>query len=623
MCGISGIYNLNGVPVDETDLKRFNDSMTHRGPDDYGMSFLDKHCLGLAQRRLSILDLSALGHQPMSYGEERFSITYNGEIFNFAEIKDSLETKGHVFNTRTDTEVILAAYMEWGPMCLKKFNGMWAFAIWDNLNKELFLARDRFGIKPLYYHHDDGKRFVFASETRAFKFLNGFNRQIDDIKLHHNLIDPYALEGLGHTIYKGIFQLLPGHFMIVKKNEMISQRRWWSIEDCHPDVPSTFEEQTQKFHELFKDACRIRLVSDVPLATALSGGLDSTAVYSTVYDILKTENLGRVNKDAQRAFTATFKGLPNDEREYAQMAANFTGGPIEFLESNDYQLAERVQRETELCDFINVSPISAISSVYEGMRKNGITVSLDGHGVDEMLYGYRDMVYGLYNEALWNGKQDSAESYRNVLSEMYYSDYRMDFVRKSEKHLEEKRLRESSVKHKFKKIIGKSPESKEYLPVTLPQLSDKPYDFQSKPLPERMAYYEFFQHTLPALLRNFDRAGMINSIEIRMPFMDWRLVSYVFSLPIESKIGQGFTKRILREAMKGHMDESLRTRTFKVGIGSPIEHWMNGALKDWTMDTLKDKNLRDKLEHEYKTGQASNQLVKDVWQSINLDLITR
>ncbi len=622
MCGISGIYQLDGAKVEAATLEKFNNSMTHRGPDDYGIELLDKETLGLAQRRLSILDLSPLGRQPMSFDQGRFVITYNGEIFNFPEIKETLISKGHSFKSESDTEVILAAYMEWGPLCLKKFNGMWAFAIWDNLNKELFLARDRFGIKPLYYLYEEDKRFVFASETRAFKFLNNFNREVDEIKLHHNMIDPYALEGLGHTIFKQIYQLLPGHYLIVKRQEKISQKRWWSIEDCHPEIPKSFNEQCEKFYEIFRDACRIRLVSDVPIATALSGGLDSTAVYSTVYDIIQKESLGRVNEDAQRAFTATFKGLPNDEREYAQIAANYTGGPITFLETNDVDLAARIERDTELCDFINISPISSIASVYEGMRKNGVVVSLDGHGVDEMLYGYRDMIYGLYNDALWYGKSSQALDYRDILSDMYHPDNRGHFISKSNKNLEEKKLRESGLKYKLKKLVGTQSPNLEYLPLKLPELSDKTYDFSKKPVRERMVYFEFFQHTLPALLRNFDRAGMMNSIEIRMPFMDWRLVSYVFSLPIESKVGSGFTKRILRESMKGKMDESLRNRAFKVGIGSPVEYWLNDKLKNWALDMTSDKELKSKMESALNSnGKMENALIREVWQNINYNLI--
>jgi asparagine synthase (glutamine-hydrolysing) len=409
--------------------------------------------------------------------------------------------------------------------------------------------------------------------------------------------------------------------MTVKRGEKAVQTRWWDIRDCSVEVPKTFEEQAEKFYEIFRDACRLRLISDVPVGTALSGGLDSTAVYSTVYDIMQHESLGRVNKDAQRAFTATFKGLPHDEREYAALAAAYTGGNITYLESDAYQLAEKVEHDTALCDFLNVAPITSISSVYAGMRKNGIIVSMDGHGVDEMLYGYRDMVYSLYNDALWNGSLEAVSSYESVLKELYHPSQRDDLKARFEKHLGEKKWRESSLKFKFKRAIKRSEDSGEYLPVNLPALSNKPYDFSSKSLGERMVYNEFFQHTLPALLRNFDRAGMINSVEIRMPFMDWRLVAYTFALPISSKIGGGFTKRIVRQAMKGKMEESLRTRTYKVGIGSPVEHWFNNGLKDWFMDVLDDSMLRQKAEKAILNGNIDSKLCRDIWQSINLKLI--
>jgi asparagine synthase (glutamine-hydrolysing) len=622
MCGIAGIYNLDGSAIEINNLKRFTDSMLHRGPDASGYELFQDNSLGLGQRRLSILDLSDSGKQPMSYANGRYWITYNGEVFNFEQIKSELIQKGYTFASETDTEVILASYTHWGKDCLNKFNGMWAFAIWDNSEQELFLARDRFGIKPLYYLFEPEKRFVFASETRAFKYLNSFNRQIDNSLLDMNIKDPYALEGLGYTIFNNILQVLPGHYMVIKPKQKVQQKRWWHIADHLVKVPKTIEEQTEKFYEIFRDACKIRLISDVPFATALSGGLDSTAVYSTVYDIMQKETLNRVNKESQSAFTAVFPGMPQDERMYAQIAADYTGGPITFLETENSGLAELVEKETELCDFINVSPISSISSVYKGMRANGIVVSLDGHGVDEMLYGYRDMVYSLYNNALWNENTETSENYCRVLMSMYHPDQQKVIIAKFDKLLAEKNTRDNSLVNKIKKYLRTAPVNSEYLVEQLPNLSDKPYDFSGFPLDKRMVLNEFFQHTLPALLRNFDRAGMMNSVEIRMPFMDWRLVSYVFSLPTESKIGGGFTKRIVREAMKGRMEESLRTRTYKVGIGSPVEYGFNGNLKEWAMDVLKDNKLRNRAENVLeKDGKWSTSLVKELWLSINTELI--
>jgi asparagine synthase (glutamine-hydrolysing) len=597
--------------------------MVHRGPDGAGYELFDNETLGLGQRRLSILDLSEAGKQPMSYADGRYWMTYNGEIFNFIEVREELQLLGHYFKSDTDTEVILAAYAQWGKACLDKFNGMWAFAIWDEQEKTLFLARDRFGIKPLYYVHQPGNFFAFASETRAFKFLEGFRREVVEDLMLLNLKDSYAFEGLGYTPFKDILQLLPGHCMtITREKESVQQKRWWHIEDhLHKEIPSTLEAQAEKFYELFRDACRIRLISDVPVATALSGGLDSSAVYSVVYEILQKESLGRVNKDSQRAFSAIFPGLPQNEKDYADDAASFIGVQVNYIETDFSNLSETIEKETELCDFISTSPITAISAVYKGMRQQGITVSMDGHGVDEMLYGYRDMAYSLYNHSLRQGTSSQAEAYAGVLANLYHPQDQEKQVAKFHQALAEKQQRESSLLYKLKRKIKPISQRAGFLPVNLLSLSDRPYDFSKKPLPERMVYYEFFQHTLPALLRNFDRASMMNSVEIRMPFMDWRLVTYVFSLPTSSKIGQGFTKLLLREAMKGKMDETVRTRTFKVGIGSPVEYWFNGALKEWVLDTEKDSQQKEKLLMAYKSGGLNANQVRDKWLGMNVEMI--
>lgn len=623
MCGISGIYNLKSTMVSESKIHHFTRSMTHRGPDGEGYVWLDNRSLVLGHRRLATLDLSEAGKQPMSYANQRYWICYNGEIYNFSEIRSELEQKGHHFLSQSDTEVLLAAYAEWGKDCLKKFNGDWAFAIWDDEKKELFLSRDRFGVKPLYYLYQDNRRFVFASETRAFKFLEGFKREIDDKLLEMTLNDPYALEGLGYTIFKDIYQVLPGHYLVVKKGEPIQQKRWWDIEEhLQKDISNTLEEQAQKFYTLFEDACRLRLVSDVPVATALSGGLDSSSVYAVVSDLLQKEHPDRTHHDSNRAFTAVFPGLPQDEQEYAQKASAFCGGKIETIETETKTLWKSIKHETELADFISSSPITSVAAVYAGMKKKGITVSMDGHGVDEMLYGYRDMVYALYNDALWNGTETQVADYAQVLQNMYHPDVQSEQKVKFERALADKIKREAGLTFRLKKLLNKkSKDNMEFVPVRLPSLSDSAYDFSQKPLPERMVYNQFFQHTLPALLRNFDRASMMNGIEIRMPFMDWRLVCYVFSLPLTAKIGLGFTKLLLREAMKGKLDEEIRTRTFKVGISSPLEHWFNGVLKDDVINAFKQKSVKQEVLEAYKQGKLSTALVRKVWLKLNVEAI--
>jgi asparagine synthase (glutamine-hydrolysing) len=624
MCGISGIYNLNNNPVQAKAFESFTDSMTRRGPDGAGYEYFENSTLALGQRRLSILDLTEAGKQPMSYANGRYWITYNGEVFNFSELKKELMAKGFTFVSDTDTEVILASYIAWGKDCLHKFNGMWAFAIWDTQEKELFMARDRFGIKPFYYVFQPGEQLVFASETRAFKYLDGFDRQVDDYLLGLNKLDNYAIEGLGHTIFKDIKQILPGHFVLFKKGKDFTQKRWFHISDHDKqEIPKTQEEQAERFYELFRDACRLRLISDVPVGTALSGGLDSTAVYSTVYDILKNESLGRVNEDSQRAFSAVFPGLQQDERAFAEQAVKFTGGSLNLIQTNYDHLIKDIERETELGDFLQTSPITAVSSVYKGMRSNGIVVSMDGHGVDEMLYGYRDMVYNLFNYHLNRGERDSFRRYREVLIKTYHPDHQKSLIANLDRAEAAELGFMAGIKRQLKSMARKAVKREidrqmRYLPQQMPENLGQPYDFSNKALPERMVYHEFFEHCLPALLRNFDRASMMNSVEIRMPFMDWRLVSFVFSLPTTSKIGEGYTKLLVRKAMKGRMEESLRTRTFKVGIGSPIDFWLNGPIREWAIGVLKDNPMANSLKGNNNLNSLESERI---WKEINLKLI--
>lgn len=623
MCGIAGIFHLDGSALNPQDLKTFTDSMLHRGPDGSGYTMLHNNSLGLGHRRLSILDLTDAGNQPMSYAGGRYTIAYNGEVFNFPEIRNELQNKGHRFVSDTDTEVILAAYTEWGKACLNRFNGMWAFAIWDENEQHLFLARDRFGIKPLYYLFEPGKRFVFASETRAFKFLPGFQRNINESRLAINIVDSYALEGLGHTIFESVYQLLPGHTITIRADKNVRQKRWWNIHDHVVSSTESHEKQTERFYELFRDSCRLRLISDVPLATALSGGLDSTSVYSTVFDIIRNEHPERISKDAQKAFTAVFPGLDTDEKEYAAKAAGFIGGDIHYISQDENTLPDQIIRDTEKCDFISVSPISAIAGVYRGMRENGMVVSLDGHGVDEMMYGYRDMVYELFNHAIRFGNAKQAQTYASVLSAMYHPSAKDEVTARLAGQTTIRLKHDRHPLRRLKKMLTATPAYSYPVHQSLEQLSDQPYDFSSLPVEQGMLYYEFFLHTLPALLRNFDRAGMINSIEIRMPFMDWRLVSYVFSLPVSRKIGNGYTKLILREAMKGKIEESLRLRTFKVGIGSPVDAWFNNSLRSWSMDMVSDMQLKQEAEKMIKNqGRLDTPMVRKMWQDINLKLIT-
>ena len=240
MCGIAGIWNLNNQPIDKNDLLQFTNSLTHRGPDGYGIFLDPDETIGLGHRRLAILDLSEKGKQPMSYGDGRYWITYNGEIYNFLEIRNQLEKLGHHFHTQTDTEVILAAYVEWGHKCQFALNGMWAFAIWDRLEKVLFLSRDRFGVKPFYFYQTN-QQFSFASEMKAFLSLKGFQAKVDYDVMAAALASSWNIESQERCLFSRVKRLLPGHYAIVTP-EKLDIQRWWNTLENLPEIPQTYHE---------------------------------------------------------------------------------------------------------------------------------------------------------------------------------------------------------------------------------------------------------------------------------------------------------------------------------------------------------------------------------------------
>ncbi|GAB5539893.1 MAG: asparagine synthase (glutamine-hydrolyzing) [Salibacteraceae bacterium] len=619
MCGITGIWNWNGHRVQQGTIERFNNSLEHRGPDGFGTQFHAAETLVFGHRRLSILDLSEAGKQPMRYADGALTLTFNGEIFNFIELRDELKSLGYSFKSDTDSEVVLAAYHQWGKECLNRFNGMWAIAIWDDREQELFLARDRFGIKPLYYRSSPNQ-FAFASETYAFKFLDGFDRSINEAHYTMACNDPMALEGSGLTVFNGINQLLPGHSMTIKHGCELIQNRWWNIDDHnHQEVPFSLDDQASKLKELLDDSCKLRLQSDVKVGTALSGGLDSSAIFSIVNDLLKTGNTRRFGQEAQEAFTISFPGLINDETEYAKTAFSYgTGARHHLLEADTTTLIDQIQEDSRIADYVGNWPLTSASLVYKAMKKSGVSVSLDGHGVDEMLYGYKNMVSSLFYNALYDHNK-SVGAYSAILKTMDEGGLNAAKLDRLER---DKEQREASkvyqLKQRLKNLFPSN--SEESVSAVLPNSS--PYDFRNKSFEDRQIYNEFFKTRLPTLLRNFDRASMINSVEVRMPFMDWRVVTYLFSLPMESKLGSGYTKLVLREAMKGAMNEEIRLRTTKIGIVSPIEHWFNQGFGDWLVESVSDAKIQAELKSALvQKVPFSSELVRAAWLDVNRSII--
>jgi len=574
MCGIAGIWHLNSQRVTSEDITVFNDTLKHRGPDDSGIYIDENASLALGHRRLSIFDLSEAGKQPMADASGDLHITYNGEIFNYIELKEELKSKGHRFVSKTDTEVILAAYREWGEDCLLRFNGMWAFAIWNKRTQTLFLSRDRFGIKPLYYIYLTGNLFAFASESVSFAKLNGFKKEIDGKNLSLCLQNAYYLESVGKTIYQNINKLLPGHHLTLKKGSGINIKRWWNTSDHLIEPPGTYTEQVEKFKELLLDSCKLRLRSDVPLGITLSGGLDSSSVYTTVQKLYKERRFDELNspKEQPKAFIASFPGTTMDEKKYADEVIKFYNGSATYIYPDESNLSTSIINEIKAEDFIFLTP-PVVHNIYAKIKEHGIKVSMDGHGVDEMLFGYPWMIRD------WMMSSTSMQALKLFLM---YADMRNEGGNQISKAIKESRKI-------LKGYFAKKAQGNNWL------LQHHTFDNvnarELKDPVNNIAYKSFHSATLPTLFRNWDRASMRHGVEIRMPFMDWRLVSYVFSLPIESKVKGGYSKRIIRDAMKGSLPESIRNRKYKIGINAPMVEWFNGPMSSFILDVVQSSSF--------------------------------
>lgn len=649
MCGIAGIWRLDGSQLEQANLKKFTDTMQSRGPDGNGYKVFDDVALGFGHRRLSILDMSENGAQPFVYNN-RYWITYNGEVYNFLEIREELKKSGYKFFTETDTEVILAAYEKWGLDCFLRFNGMWAIAIYDVQEKKLILSRDRFGVKPLYFLHKNNL-FAFASETIAFKQLDGYKREFSAENVLHGILRQNLLEASGKTIFNDIVQLPPGHLLIIDKTQNLKVKRWWFLSAALPQVPKNYDDKVQQARELFESACKLRLRSDVPVASALSGGLDSSSVYCMVHYLMKRGLSERVPAEWQKAFVATFPGTSQDERSFAEQVIQHIGGAVRYIPPDYSNLWNDIHRETVSFDAVSTTPLVCLTPVYKAMRDAGIKVSMDGHGLDEIMYGYPSSVSEAYFDAVNAGDA----SYIKDLEDTYFHLFPQEIAAQRLNTLKERAARQkqySSFKQRLKQRLSSFTGPKPYVPSrslsdvtnpgewfnvqTLSPLTLSEY-YESESYPsssrgEKQLVKEFHFDDMPYNLRDFDRGAMQNSIEIRMPFMDWRFVAFCFALDTKSKLGKGYTKRVMRDALKDVLPESIRTRKLKIGLSSPLKDWFSNELNAPLMEMVNSaaftsnpffngKEIKSFIETRCREKNWNHADASMVWPVINFYIV--
>ena len=603
MCGITGIWNWDQSLVDIEDLVVMTRMLAHRGPDGEGFALLQDGCLGLGHRRLAVLDLEDSGRQPMSIPKAPLWITYNGEIYNFLELRDELASKGYEFVTDTDTEVLLAAYAEWGLDCLTRFNGMFAFAIWDKDKRRLIVVRDRYGVKPLHYYHD-GRRFVFASEQKAFLHLRDFCYSEDTFDF-------------GQQMWKGIETLPPGHLLIVEQNQ-IRRKRWWEPRQHWPLIPRAYDDQVEQFRELLLDACRIRMRSDVPVATSVSGGIDSSTVLCALSWLDKhctKEQLKRRPDNWQKAFHACWQGTGQDEQRYAASAVRQSGADPVWYDgfSRDSISLESFQDylfQSEMFGLFGWGPWL----LYRAMHSAGIVVTLDGQGADELLGGYnRHILHALVNSPGYLTEPlrtfDLAKTYHGLAARrswlkslmagsplgrtVYYGVFRKPW---------------RAAKDKFVASVEKRLDHGE---------------LDGLDVMAKMQYIEVHCGYLPVLNLGYDLHSMSHSIETRLPFQDWRLVNFALALPDSSRVGRGYSKRVLRDAARHIVPAEILQRRRKLGFNAPIFDILkkSGDIREWFSNQLDDRELRSVEPKIVQLAKRHNGRRFESWSANDLNVI--
>lgn len=583
MCGIAGIISLNQNNVSKQRLKQMTDAIAHRGPDGEGQWINAYQQIGLGHRRLSIIDLSSNGSQPMHY-LNRYTIIHNGEVYNYIELKEDLVKAGYRFSSLTDTEVIAAAYDFYGESCLKKMEGMFSFAIWDEKEQKLFAARDRFGEKPFYYFESD-ELFLFASEMKAI-WAAGIEKKPSNKALLNYLTLGYVHNAADNelTFYENIFALPPAHYLTVTPANTISVvQQYWKL-DKELKLPISENDATEKLYQLLESSLKYRLRSDVAVGTSLSGGLDS----STIAAILADKGI------SLSAFSAVFPTFEKDESVYIKMVVNkfnlknFTTTPTANDLINDFEKLCYHQEEP-----FQSSSVFTQYKVYELAKQQGVKVLLDGQGADEILAGYHKYIHWYLQELISRNKFGKAKKERLALqnnnAEIWWGikNIAAAFLPAHASIQLEKREYKHSIHHPD---INKD---------FIHSLRGREWEGIHKPVVTKLndiLHYNITENGLEELLRFADRNSMAHGCEVRLPFLDHKFVQFAFATPSKYKINNGYTKWLLRKVMDKKLPNEIVWRKDKIGYEPPQQQWME------------DKQLQDYI-HEAKKKLADKKII--------------
>mgnify|MGYP001601377583 CR=1 FL=1 len=635
MCGISGVFHFkNQNQTDENLLKRMSDTLVHRGPDDEGIYISKNRKLGFGFRRLSIIDLSPAGHQPMTNETGDVWVMFNGEIYNFESLKKELQQKGHAFKSKTDTETIIHNYEEKGINAINDLNGMFAIALWDEKRQKLFLVRDRLGIKPLYYTIQNGS-IIFGSEIKAILEHPGIKRKLNEKALFHYLT--FSCCPAPFTLFEGIKKLPAGHYLEIDENGVKETQYWDAIGECLPQGGTKsprFSEKyfTENIRELLKDSLNQQMVCDVPFGVFLSGGIDSSTNVA-----LMTEARGK----SVDSFSVNVKGLPKyDEFMWARKVAD-------AFKSNHHEITVGAQ---DLMSFLptlaanaddpNGDPVCfPLYYVSKLIRDSGVIMAQVGEGSDELFAGYNQY---LLTVNFWKKWWKKLEKLPQPLKKLLFDLSKITKNPAYDLHKEQLRKLEAAEEFFWGGAIAFGEGTKwdlmsEGFRSRMEGCSSfdvvKPYyDKIDREAPEtdflnRMIYLELKIRLPELLLMRVDKITMANSIESRVPFLDHRIVELAMQIPMNLKIKNNISKYILKEAVRGIIPNEIIDRK-KQGFAAPVAEWLKNDLKTqlseilmkskiWEADLFNRKAV-EKLIEDHQNGKAD--LSFKIWNLITLSL---
>jgi asparagine synthase (glutamine-hydrolysing) len=571
---------LDGGPADTAALRRMTRALRHRGPDDEGMAVDGP--VGLGFRRLAILDLSPAGHQPMTSADGMRTIVFNGEIYNYVELRDELRALGHTFRSTGDTEVLLHAYEQWGADCLPRLNGMWAFVIADRSRKVLFGSRDRFGVKPLYYSRTDDC-LLMASEIKGI-LVSGHYTPATNWTTASRYLLQRRLDENDETFYEGIRQIPPGSAFEINRRGDVRQWKFWSLETLPtfpvPDPPKAFA-------SLFADAVRVRMRSDVPVGVCLSGGLDSTSILALAAAQRRSAGVS----DPLQAFCYTAPEF--DESRYVSDTLAMTGAEVNHVDVTPARLWDNLRRAMWHYDEPVHSPTALIG--FELMKlaaSRGVKVVLNGQGADETLAGYHVYFTHYWQTLLDQGRVLECWRQMSAFAAAHGGETGPLF-RGALRRLATGRVKRSRL---AAILAGPAESSGNGHPwferdLQLP-FSDRPLAADAG-LDDALRF-STERRNLPLYLRVEDRNSMAHSVEARLPFLDFRLVTLAYSLPANWKMRGPWNKFVLREAMRGRIPESVRARRDKMGFPTSLRRWFQDEWYEATQDLLDSRAVRER-----------------------------